>query len=244
MKKFILTGHSRGLGAAIAEQLLKSGNPVMGLSRKQHPTLKRDYPNHMTEHCIDLSDKAQVLDVLSGPALRDFLSDASVAVLINNAGLLLPIGMNGKLSNSEIFDTVTVNVSAAIALTNQFIALTEGAKERRIIQISSGAARSPYAGWSVYCATKAALDHYTRSLLLEAPANLKAVSLAPGVIDTDMQAQVRATSLSAFPARPRFDQLKQDNALASPQAVAEKLLRFLDHPSFGEDPCTDLRQIS
>lgn len=244
MKKFILTGHSRGLGAAIAEQLLKSGSPVMGLSRKQHSTLKRNHPDHLTEHCIDLSDKAQVLDFLSRPALRDFLSDASVAVLINNAGLLLPIGMNGKLSNSEIFDTVTVNVSAAIALTNQFIALTEGAKERRIIQISSGAARSPYAGWSVYCATKAALDHYTRSLLLEAPANLKAVSLAPGVIDTDMQAQVRATSLSAFPARPRFDQLKQDNALASPQAVAEKLLRFLDHPSFGEDPCTDLRQIS
>ncbi len=244
MKKFILTGHSRGLGAAIAEQLLQSGNPVMGLSRKPHPTLKGKYPDHLAEYCIDLSDKAQVLEFLSRPLFKDFLADASVAVLINNAGILLPIGMNGKLSNSEIFDAVTVNVAAAISLTNAFIAATEDAKDRRVIQISSGAARSPYAGWSVYCATKAALDHHTRSLLLEAPANLKAVSLAPGVIDTDMQAQVRATSLSAFPARPRFDQLKQDNALASPPAVAEKLLRFLDHPNFGEDPCTDLRQIS
>ncbi len=215
----------------------------MGLSRKAHPTLKSQYPDLLTEHCIDLSDKVQMVDFLSSEVLGSFLKDASTAVLLNNAGLLLPIGMNGKLSNADIFDSVTVNVSAAIALTNQFIALTEQATDRRIIQVSSGAARSPYAGWSVYCATKAALDHYTRCLAIEAPANLRAVSLAPGVIDTDMQAQVRATSLSAFPARPRFDQLKQDNALASPTAVAEKLLRFLDHPDFGAEPCTDLRQI-
>ncbi len=243
MKKIILTGHSRGLGAALAEQLLTKGIPVMGLSRKAHPTLQHQYPDLLIEHCIDLSDKAQMVGFLSSQALRDFLKDASTAVLLNNAGLLLPIGMNGKLSNAEIFDTVTVNVSAAIALTNQFIALTEQAKDRLIVQVSSGAARSPYAGWSVYCATKAALDHYTRCLVVEAPVNLRAVSLAPGVIDTDMQGQVRATSLSAFPARPRFDQLKQDNALASPSAVAEKLLRFLDHPDFGAEPCTDLRQI-
>ncbi len=244
MKKVILTGHSRGLGSAIAEQLLNAKTPVLGLSRKAHPTLKNQYPELLTEHCIDLSNKAQVINFLSSPVLNDFLKDASTAVLLNNAGLLLPIGMNGKLANTEIFDSVTVNVSAAIALTNQFIAVTEQVPDRRIIQVSSGAARSPYAGWSVYCATKAALDHYTRCLATEAPPNLRTVSLAPGVIDTDMQAQVRATSLSAFPARPRFDQLKQDNALASPQAVAEKLLRFLDHPDFGTEPCTDLRQIS
>lgn len=244
MKKFILTGHSRGLGASVAEQLLQAGHAVMGLSRKSHPTLRQRYPEQLIECSIDLSQSEQVVRLLESQRFEDYLSDASVAVLINNAGLLSPIGMNGSLSNTAIFDAVSVNVAAAIALSNQFIVRTQHTPDRRIVQISSGAARSPYAGWSVYCATKAALDHYTRCLAVEAHKGLKAVSLAPGVIDTDMQAQVRATSLSAFPMRPRFDQLKQDNALAAPDAVAAKLLRFLDHPAFGEEPCTDLRQFS
>jgi benzil reductase ((S)-benzoin forming) len=243
MKKFILTGHSRGLGAAIAAQLLQAGHSVMGLSRKAHPTLKQRYPEKLIEHSIDLAQRDGMIQLLESPSLKDYLCDASVAVLINNAGILSPIGMNGSLSNTAIYDAVNVNVSAAIALSNQFIALTPQTLDRRIVQISSGAARSPYAGWSIYCATKAALDHYTRCLAVEAPKGLKVVSLAPGVIDTDMQAQLRATSLSEFPMRPRFDQLKQDNALATPDSVAEKLLRFLDHPAFGQEPCTDLRQI-
>lgn len=243
MKKFILTGHSRGLGAAIANQLLQAGHGVMGLSRKAHPTLKARYPDQLIEYNIDLSQSEPLVRLLESQDFEDYLSDASAAVLINNAGVLSPIGMNGHLSNTAIFDAVSINVAAAIALSNQFIALTTAIPDRRIIQISSGAARSPYAGWSIYCATKAALDHYTRCLAVEAHKGLKAVSLAPGVIDTDMQAQVRATSLSSFPMRPRFDQLKQDNALAAPDAVAEKLLRFLDHPAFGQEPCTDLRQI-
>ncbi len=243
MKKFIITGHSRGLGAAIAEQLLQAGHAVMGLSRKAHPTLKARHPEQLIEYSIDLGQSEPLVRLLESKHFEDYLSDPKVAVLINNAGVLSPIGMNGQLSNTAIFDAVSINVAAAIALSNQFIALTTAIPDRRIVQISSGAARSPYAGWSVYCATKAALDHYTRCLAVEAPKGLKAVSLAPGVIDTDMQAQVRATSLSAFPMRPRFDQLKEDNALASPDSVAEKLLRFLDHPAFGQEPCTDLRQI-
>ncbi len=244
MKKFILTGHSRGLGAAVAEQLLQSGHAVMGLSRKAHPTLKQRYPEQLIEYSLDLSQRDAVLRLLESQSLTNYLSNASAAVLINNAGILSPIGMNGSLSNAAIYDAVSINVSAAIALSNQFIALTHQMPDRRIVQISSGAARSPYAGWSIYCATKAALDQYTRCLAVEAPKGLKVASLAPGVIDTDMQAQVRATSLSAFPMRPRFDQLKQDNALATPDSVAEKLLRFLDHPDFGQEPCTDLRQYA
>ncbi len=80
MKKIILTGHSRGLGSAIAEQLLNAKTPVLGLSRKAHPTLKNQYPELLTEHCIDLSDKAQVINFLSNPVLNDFLKDASTAV--------------------------------------------------------------------------------------------------------------------------------------------------------------------
>jgi NAD(P)-dependent dehydrogenase (short-subunit alcohol dehydrogenase family) len=244
MKKFILTGHSRGLGAAIGAQLLQAGHPVMGISRQAHPTLKARYPEQLIEHSVDLGQKDAVISLLEGPALKAYLADATCAVLINNAGLLSPIGMNGSLPNAGIYEAVSVNVFAALALTNLFITLTSHLPDRRVIQISSGAARSPYAGWSVYCATKAALDHYTRCLAVEAPKGLRAVSLAPGVIDTDMQAQVRATTISEFPMRPRFDQLKADNALPTADSVAEKLLRFLDHPDFGQDPCADLRQIT
>jgi benzil reductase ((S)-benzoin forming) len=224
----LLTGHSRGLGAALARLAQEQGHHVLGLSSQQ----------------LDLADAAAVQTFLQGDQFASFFARSEKAVLINNAGRLLPVGMNGSLSSREIFETVTVNVGAALALTNAFIAATQACPDRRIVQISSGAARSPYAGWSIYCATKAALDQYARGLALEGHAGLRVESLAPGIIDTDMQGQVRATALEAFPMRPKFDKLKAEGALASPDLVAQKLLTHLLSEQFGQQVCTDLRQLA
>ncbi|MGA1273766.1 MAG: SDR family NAD(P)-dependent oxidoreductase, partial [Burkholderiaceae bacterium] len=202
------------------------------------------------EQSLDLADANEVARFVSSAALSRFFAQADRVLLINNAGLLSPIGPVGRLSSDAIYTSVAANVSGPIALTDAFIkAIPESALDRRVMHVSSGAARSAYAGWNVYCATKAALDHHARAVQLEAmepgPAKgLRICSLAPGVIDTEMQDQVRATRPEDFPMRPRFDDLKAQGALAAPTDVAKRLLTYMLSESFGSEPVADLRSIS
>jgi len=241
--KVILTGHSRGLGAALTLQLLEKGIPVLGISRGVHAAIPTAQRHLCIEKQIDLSSASATLAWLMTTELSEFLADTDSACLINNAGLLEPVAKIGAQSNQDIVDAVSVNLSAALTLTNQFVKHSTAIKDRRVLHISSGAARSPYAGWSIYCATKAALDQHARCLAIEGHAGLKSCSLAPGVIDTDMQAQVRGSDLDQFPMRKKFDQLKAEGALSAPQDCARRLLAYLLGPTFGAEPCLDLRQI-
>lgn len=241
--KVILTGHSQGLGRAMADALLGKGIAVLGISRSSEPRLIKTYPSLLIEEQFDLADSSALEVWLSGGRLNAFLQNETAPVLINNAGTVLPIGKAGAQSNSEIAKAVALNVSAALMLTNQFLADTGRAADRRVVHISSGAARSPYAGWNVYCATKAALDHHARCLAIENHSGLRVSSIAPGIIDTGMQAQIRASSLEQFPLREKFDELKATGSLVAPEAAAERLLAYLFSESFGSEPCVDSRQI-
>lgn len=242
MAHILITGHSRGLGSALATALLAQGHDVLGVSRG--PLTEGHAPcDRLEQVSVDLADAQTLEAFLSSGRIEAFFKPCKQAVIINNAGLLEPIGYAGNPSSASIIRAVTVNVAAALALSNAFVAATAHVNDRRMIQVSSGAARSPYAGWGIYCATKASLDHYVRCLALENHAGLKAESLAPGVIDTDMQAQVRATSLEQFPMRGKFDDLKRSGALASPQSVALKMITHLFSQDFGRQSGTDLRQL-
>jgi benzil reductase ((S)-benzoin forming) len=253
MKKLaILTGHSRGLGAALVQDLLGRGCSVIGLSRQPLSDSVAPFVQPgvtFDQIAVDLSDLDRLERLLADDCLGQSVREADQVVLINNAGLLSPVGLVGEQSPTQIAQTVAVNVGAVLMLTNWFVQASQGCADRRVVQISSGAARSPYVGWSVYCATKAALDHHARCLAMESehpggPASgLRICSLAPGVIDTDMQAQVRASELSAFPMRPKFDELKATGGLAKPSDVSQKLCRVLFSDAFGRDPVADLRSI-
>lgn len=243
MATILLTGHSRGLGAAMTQQLLAMGHRVIGFSRSPIISLDPTLSDRLHEIPINLADPLEIEGALSPGVLADLLRNQSQMILINNAGLLSPIGFAGTLSTAEILQSVTVNTAAAIALTNAFIKASQDCDDRRILQISSGAARSPYAGWSVYCATKAALDHFSRAIQAEQHPRLRIESLAPGIIDTDMQAQVRATPITTFPLRPKFDQLKASGALSRPADAAAAIIRHLLSDRFGEQVCTDIRQL-
>jgi benzil reductase ((S)-benzoin forming) len=224
----LITGHSRGLGAALYTHAHDQGMKVMGISSRE----------------VNFADPKAVDQFLETKELESFFAGASQALLINNAGRLLPVGMTGQLGTQDILSSIAVNVGAALAIANAFVAATQGCADRRIAQISSGAARSPYAGWSIYCASKAALDQHARCVAMEGHTGLRIESVAPGIIDTDMQGQVRATTVEQFPMRPKFDKLKAEGALASPASVAEKLLAHLQNNAFGQQTCTDLRQLS
>ena len=235
----IVTGHSRGLGAAVMQDLLDRGIRVLGISRSGVAEEK----GALSQAQLDLSDPFAVHAWLTrGDPLRTFLGDADQVLLVNNAGLLEPIGRLEQQDPSSVMRTVAVNLGAALALSAAFTRATEGIADRRILHVSSGAARNAYAGWSVYCATKAALDHHARAVMLDRSPGLRIASVAPGVIDTDMQALIRATPADHFPDRDRFVEMQKKGALRSPEEAAAALVNYLLSPAFGSEPVGETRR--
>ena len=239
----ILSGHSRGLGAAVAAELLARHIPVLGLARHLNPGLGQRHPRTLQQVELDLADSAALARWLAGDALTTFVVGARTVLLINNAGLLQPVGPLGTQDAAAIARAVGVNLAAPLLLSNALANACARGVECRILHVSSGAARSAYAGWSVYGATKAALDQHARAVALEGAPRLRICSLAPGVIDTDMQAEVRASTLAQFPQRARFDALEQDGRLLRPEACAERLVAHLLGAGFGRQPVADLREL-
>ncbi|MGE5945593.1 MAG: SDR family oxidoreductase [Betaproteobacteria bacterium] len=243
MPKAIVTGHTRGLGAAIAEALLARGWAVLGLARTAHPDLGARYPGTFSQVSIDLADSEALAAWLGQHPLERFFADADAGALVNNAGLLEPIGPLGDQGSAAIARAVTANVAAPLILGDAFVAATRPLADRRILHVSSGAGRSAYPGWSVYCATKAALDHHARAVALEQIAGLRIVSLAPGVIDTGMQDQIRAVAAERFPLRERFVALKRDGLLVEPADAARRLVMHLLDAAYGSVTIADLREL-
>jgi benzil reductase ((S)-benzoin forming) len=244
MTKAVVTGHSRGLGAAIAEALLSRDIPVLALSRRGNVELAGRHGDALSEVAIDLADGAAVAEWAGSDALKRFLEGASSALLVNNAGVVEPIGPAGTLDAAGILRAVTLNVAAPIVLANAFLAATRSVADRRILHISSGAGRSAVPGWSVYCATKAALDRHAQTIVADDLAGLRVESLAPGVIDTDMQAQIRATTPEQFVMRERFVALKENDGLTGPTECGRQAVAHLLGPGFGLDTLTDLRTLA
>lgn len=234
MMKAIVTGHTRGLGAAIAAELTRRGVAVLGLARS------RANVQGIGQAELDMSNPAALQAWLAGDTLRDFLGDATQALLVNNAGVVTPVGPLAAQDPADVLRAVSLNVAAPLALAAAFVQAAPQA-ERRILHVSSGAGRSAYPGWSVYCATKAALDLHARAIQLDRDAQVKACSLAPGVIDTDMQATIRATPDADFPLRQRFVDLKETGTLVSPADCARALVDYLLAARFGVEPVDDLR---
>ena len=252
--KAIVTGHSRGLGAAIAGELLKRGIPVLGLARRGNAALAAQHDDRLAEVVIDLADSAALAAWLAGGVLGNWMADAQQVLLVNNAGTLQPMGPLPLQEIDAVARAVAANVAAPLMLAAAFAQAAAGTdatgndaagqvRDRRVLHISSGAARKPYAGWSVYCATKAALDHHARAVQMDATPGLCICALAPGVVDTPMQGEIRASSLERFPLRDRFAEMQASGGLIAPAECAMHLVDFLLDEDFGREPVVDLREL-
>ncbi len=249
----IVTGHSRGLGQALAADLLARGARVLGLSRGGHAGLAAAHPDHLQQVALDLSDTAALSAWLGGPMLARWVAGARTVLLLNNAGLVSPIGPPGRQGACAIADAVSLNVTTPLMLTDALVATLAAlaahathpapAVDCRVVHLSSGAARNAYPGWSVYCATKAALDMHALAVAQDAVPGLRVASVAPGVIDTGMQADIRAAQEADFPQRSRFEALHREGQLAEPTDVARRLLDHLLSPAFGTPTTPDLRNL-
>ncbi len=236
MKKVILTGHSKGLGKALTLALIKEGCDVLGISRSRSDDL-----NGLQQVMLDLSDSAALLQWIKSGTLKPFLEGAEQAILINNSGVVSPVNPLGKQANEDIMHCVDLNVLAPLILSNSFVENTGDILDRRILHISSGAGRVAYASWSVYCATKAALDHHARAVNEDGISKLRISSLAPGIVDTGMQADIRSCNVEEFPQVGTFQNFKKEGDLASPEETAAKITKMLLSSTFGEDLITDVR---
>lgn len=238
--KAIVTGHTHGLGAAMALALLHRGIPVLGMARGFSDSLNNRFPQLCTQARISLDDLDAITNWLATPALKAYLADCTEVLLINNAGIVQPVGNLRDQNPMEVASAISLNVAAPLMLSAAVVQATPG-KQRRILHISSGAGRSAYPGWSVYCATKAALDHHARAVALDAQEGVRICSLAPGVIDTGMQAAIRAMPDERFPKRQRFVDMKLTGQLAAPADSAEQIINYLLSEKFGQKPVDDIR---
>lgn len=180
---------------------------------------------------LDFCDPvAAATTAMSTLAAMDF-SAVQHLCLIANAGTLSPIGPTARQPAAALLANLHANVAGPLLLLSQCVAHTQSLPARKCIaHISSGAARTAYPGWSLYGLAKAGMEQYIRCLAAEQalqPHPFVAVNIVPGVIDTAMQDQIRATPEVDFPMRERFVQRHAAGELRPPRQVAQAVLRIL-----------------
>ena len=237
----IITGASRGLGLAMAEQLRREGHRLLTISRKRTDTL----PASVMQWTLDLADATSVATQLQAWLEAQDATTLASATLINNAGMVSTPAPLGDSNMAELSRALRVGVEAPLLLTAAFLRATAAWRvPRKVLLISSGLGRMAMAGSASYCAAKAGMDHLARAVALEEAARdngAHIVSLAPGVIDTDMQTQLRSADAALFPERQRFVGLKDGSQLDTPAEAAAKVLRYLARADFGAKPVADVR---
>jgi len=236
----VVTGTSEGIGLATAAALLARGWEVAGVARRESPLRHPDYRHAR----IDLAESAALED-----RLAEFLGEAlgrpgrSRLGLVNNAASLGPVGPISRLGAAALARAFAVNVVAPTCLLGLLLRAAPPRTPLRVVNVSSGAASRPYPGWAAYCSTKAALRMVGLVAAAEAEelspgeSDLSVVSYEPGVVDTAMQAAVRALGRETFPRVERFLDLHARGALHPPREPAEDIARILDQddlPRFGE----------
>lgn len=239
MNYFFLTGSSKGIGRALAEAVLEDpSNYIIGLSREN--TFSHARFRHQK---IDFAQIGSLVAQL--PDVFNIDGEAESAILINNAGTLGEVGYMGELEAANLPTIYNVNLIAPALLINEFIKKFRGTK-MMILNISSGAGGYPVDGWSGYCATKAGLNMLGEVVAKEQEIrsqDFRIFNLAPGVVDTNMQEKIRKSNAEQFSGVQKFINLKENDALSSPNAVAEKVMRMIKDPNQFKTVKQDIRDF-
>lgn len=248
MQLTIVTGSSRGVGEALVEQLLQPGHLVLGIARHANPRLQALADGaglRLEQWPLDLAEPLPAAQALQRWLAALDPATVRSATLINNAGVVGGGAPLHALPLAALSNALRIGLEATLLLSAAFLAATDGwPATRRVMNISSGLGRRGMAGSAAYCAAKAGMDNFSRALALEQaalPHGARVESVAPGVIDTDMQRELREGDPQRFPERERFVQLHAQGQLQTPAECAAKLLARLNAPGFGDEVVTDLR---
>ncbi len=237
----IVTGGSKGIGKALIQKYQQEKYTVFSLAR----TII-DIQN-VTQTSVDLSNFKEAKDAFQ--MLLDEIKKLEIlsVTLVNNAGRLGTIANLENITSDDLQESILINTTIPLLFSGLFIrSLSLFNCKKQIINISSGAAKKPYEGWSVYCSSKAALDMTTATIAEEQKniANgVKCFGIRPGVVDTNMQSQIRTTEASNFKNVQRFIDLKNNNELYSPEYVAERIYNLDISNKLVNGETIDLREV-
>ncbi|MBO1002899.1 (S)-benzoin forming benzil reductase [Pseudogracilibacillus auburnensis] len=233
MKYAIVTGVSKGLGMSVATFLLESGINVYGLSRTKTELTEVAKENnvHYAHFSCDLGKLTNTKEVIT--SIKEDLNTKKISQLyvINNAAVVKPIKKSTDTTGDELSYHYQLNVISPMMLVNECLHVSN---EKRIpfigVNITSGAANRPVYGWSAYCSSKASLNMYTKAVALEQEelkTHNKIIAFNPGVMNTDMQAEIRASDYHEFIDVDTFKHYKKQNLLSDTEAVAGVLVDIL-----------------
>ena len=225
---FLVTGASKGLGRSIALAIAKSGATVIAMARSSselkeiEAKLKTISGDSVAVSC-DLSKSADISNASEFILSKfDHLSG-----IVHNAGIINPIGNMLDTPRDDWELTLKVNLLGVQDLTRSLDDAIGGEKHTRVTTISSGAAQRSLHGWSAYCVSKAGLDMWTNCLAEEGSSeNISALAIAPGIVDTAMQEEIRSADESSFPLLQNFKDYYVNGELSKPDDVATKLLPY------------------
>jgi benzil reductase ((S)-benzoin forming) len=241
MNYYYISGTSRGIGKALAEELLKNDtNYIIGFSRTN--SIKHERFEFIP---IDLSKPEKAMEFRFIQIL-----DAESITLVNNSGTIGHIEHVGKISNQSILDSFNVNIVSPAILINNFVrSYQQFASKKTVICLSSGAARYAIESWSSYCAGKAALDMYSSVAQLDQDRikplfPVRFFAVAPGVVDTKMQEEIRQVSADSFGDVKKFINYMDNKKLLSPEEVATKLIKLMDQSDAISSTILELRELN
>lgn len=221
MRSVVLTGVSRGLGTALFDQLYDHGDRLLAIGRQftdaQRELAAADPARVRLRH----ADLAAPLSQPDAVELAEFLDGDAILVL--NAGMVTPIGAVGSLPAAQLADSVAVNLTAPIVLTNAFLSAAAHSPSRRVLYVSSGAAHRVIGGWSAYCAGKAGAEMFFAALAEQEGGRSYVATVNPGVMDTGMQSEIRAAT-GYFPESARFHERHAAGELVAPEEVARMII--------------------
>ena len=230
----LITGSSKGIGRELSLLLLQKGYTVFGYSRTNSIKHKNFHFNQ-----IDLT-QVNNLENIRFPQVKK----GEHICLINNAGEIGEIEKFGKKKTNDIINEFNINTVAPSILCNSFIKNYQNQSNHAVIMnISSGAALRPIESWGTYCQSKAAIDMLTKIINEEHP-NIKAYSIYPGVVDTEMQKKIRDTDVEKFALKDIFVEYFNNKELVDPKIISQKIYHILSNVDLFKDNMVSLRDLS
>ncbi|WHY85316.1 (S)-benzoin forming benzil reductase [Neobacillus novalis] len=231
MKYAVITGASKGLGAAIAKRLIHEQISIVSVSRTENKEIKElalENDLYYKHYSCNLSLENEVQEVFMEIAHSLFQKEPHEILLFNNAGVVEPIETVGNLDQTPIISNIQVNLIAPILISNLFFNKAQSTNTKvQVINVSSGAAVRPIEGWSVYCSAKAGINMFTQTAALEQvelKTNNTIIAFSPGIMDTNMQETIRSSSKTAFRDLEKFIEYKEKNMLLAADVVADALV--------------------
>jgi benzil reductase ((S)-benzoin forming) len=249
---YVITGASKGLGAAVSIEIASEKSILLLISRDKEKLYniaqKCEEKGALVHLLIDDISSETFIDKIKLCFVKILNKKINKIVLINNASIIEPIKKLVNLSKVEQKSLLDINLTSTILLTSEFLRLSQlkSPTETFIINISSGVSVKPVSGWSLYCISKSGINMLSSCIAEETsdwPNKVYSLSINPGAMNTDMQKKIRESNKCESPIAERFIKMYQDGNLSQTENVAKQILQIMTQKTFVNGEFIDFNQM-